>query len=135
MDDFLEMRREQLELALLARFEPTSFRAGGRFRETRNQGDRCRDCVVTLTTHFSKIGNLPVDEALTVGLGTIQEARYARCGEKSVMLCLERGELFAANVRAASRHHHRGVPSEERERSPEGVKAFELLFELFVRRS
>jgi hypothetical protein len=49
------------------------------------------------------------------------------------MLSLERSELFTANVSAATRHHHRGIPSQERKSTAEGVKPFELLFELLIR--
>jgi hypothetical protein len=46
---------------------------------------------------------------------------------------LESSQLLTSDVGAATRHHHGGIPSEERERSPECVKAFELLLELLIR--
>jgi hypothetical protein len=51
-----------------------------------------------------------------------------------MVLCLERGELVAANVGTASRHHDRGVPTEQGERATERVEPAELLLELFVSR-
>jgi len=89
--------------------------------------------VVTLPTHLAEIGDLPVNETLAVGLGTIQQTSDSRSGQQRVMLGLERRKLFASDVRATARHHHGRIPSEERKGSPECVKAFELLFELFVR--
>jgi len=49
------------------------------------------------------------------------------------MLGLERRELFTSDVCAATRHHDRRIPSQERKRSAEGMKTFELLFELLIR--
>jgi hypothetical protein len=48
------------------------------------------------------------------------------------MLGFERRELFTSDVCAATRHHDRGIPTEKRKRSAEGMKAFELLFELLI---
>ncbi len=56
-----------------------------------------------------------------------------RRGEQRVVFGLERGQLLAAHVGTATRHHHGGVPAQERERAAEGVEALELLFELLVR--
>ena len=89
--------------------------------------------MVTLTTHFAKIGHLPIDQALAVRLGAIEKARDSRGGEQCVMLGFERRELFASDVGTATRHHHRGIPSQERKCSAEGMKPFELLFELLIR--
>ncbi len=88
--------------------------------------------MVTLTTHFAKIGHLPIDQTLAVRLGAIEEARDARGGQQRVVLGLERRELFTSDVCTATRHHDRGIPTQERKRSPEGMKAFELLFELLI---
>ena len=88
--------------------------------------------MVTLTTHFAKISHLPIDQTLAVRLGAIQEAGDSRGGQQRVMLGFERGELLTSDVCAATRHHDRGIPTEERERSAEGMKAFELLFELLI---
>jgi hypothetical protein len=49
-----------------------------------------------------------------------------------VVLGLERSELFTSNVGAATRHHHGSVPSQKRKSAAEGVKPFELLFELLI---
>ena len=43
-------------------------------------------------------------------------------------------QLLAAHVRAATRHHHGGIPAQQRQRAPEGMEALELLLELYVRR-
>ena len=89
--------------------------------------------MIALATHLAQIGNLPVGQALAVGLSAIQQPGNPGCGEQSMVLGLERGELFTSNVGATTRHHHGGIPSQERESAAEGVKAFELLFELLVR--
>ena len=89
--------------------------------------------MVTLATHLAKIGNLPIDETLAVGLSAVQKTGDTRRGEQGVVLSLERGELLASHVGAATRHHYRGIPSQERERSAEGMEPFELLFELLIR--
>jgi hypothetical protein len=89
--------------------------------------------VVALATHFAKIGHLPIDETLAVRLGTVEKADDTRGGEQRMVLGLECCELFASYIGTASRHHDRGIPPEERKCSAEGVKAFELLFELLIR--
>jgi hypothetical protein len=89
--------------------------------------------VVALATHLAKIRNLPIDEALAVRLGAVEKSSDSRRGQQRMMLGLERCELFTSDVCAATRHHDRGIPSEERKRSTEGMKAFELLFELLIR--
>jgi len=89
--------------------------------------------MVTLATHLAKIGDLPIDETLAVGLGAIQQASDSGSGEQRVVLGLERRELFAPDIRASARHHHGRIPSEKRKRSAECVKTFELLFELLIR--
>ena len=88
--------------------------------------------MVTLATHFAQIGDLPIDQTLTVRLGAIEKSRDARGGKQRVVLGLERRELFASDVCTATRHHHRGIPPQERKRSAKGMKAFELLFELLI---
>ena len=89
--------------------------------------------MVALTTHLAKIGDLPVDQALAVRLGAIQKTGDSRSRQQRVMLGFERRELFASDVCTATRHHDRGIPSQERKRSAEGMKTFELLFELLIR--
>ena len=49
-----------------------------------------------------------------------------------MVLDLDGGELLAAHVGAAARHHHGGIPAQQRQRAAEGVQALPLLFELFV---
>ena len=83
--------------------------------------------MIALAPHLAKIRNLPVGKALGIRLGAIEQPDDARRREERVMLGLERGELLAANIRAPPRHHHRGVPAQQRERSTEGVETFELL--------
>ena len=48
-------------------------------------------------------------------------------------LGLEGGELLAAHVGAAARHHDRRIPAQQARRAAEGVQAVQLLFELLVR--
>ncbi len=88
--------------------------------------------MVALAAHLAQIRDLPVLEALGVGLRAVQQARDPRRGEQRVVLGLERGQLFAAHVGAAARHHHGGVPAQQRQGAAEGVEALELLFELLV---
>ena len=126
------MRSKELELALLPRFEPAGFGTRGGLREARDQSDGRGDRVVALAAHLAQIRDLPIDEALAVRLRAIQETGDSRRGEQSVVFGLERGELLAADVRAATRHHHGGIPSQERKRSAEGMEAFELLLELLI---
>jgi hypothetical protein len=51
-----------------------------------------------------------------------------------VVLGFQRRQLFAANIRAAARHHHRGIPAQQRQRAAKRMQAAKLLFQLFVRR-
>jgi hypothetical protein len=89
--------------------------------------------VIALPSHLTQICDLPIHETLAVRLGAIQQTSDARRGEQCMVLRLEGRELLTSDVGAATRHHHGCVPPEERERSAEGVKAFELLFELLIR--
>ena len=43
------------------------------------------------------------------------------------------GQLFAADVRTAARHHHGRVPAQQGDGAPESVDALELLFKLLIR--
>jgi hypothetical protein len=90
--------------------------------------------MIALATHLAQIGELPIGQPLRIRLRTIEEARDARRGQKSVVLGLERGALLTAQVGARARHHHRRVPAQERQSAAKSVQAFELLFELFVGR-
>jgi hypothetical protein len=49
-----------------------------------------------------------------------------------VVFGLESGQLFAANLRAAARHHDRGVPTENGHGAAKGMEPFPFLFELLV---
>ncbi len=97
--------------------------------EAHGRGDR----VVALPAHLAQVRDLPVGEDLDIGLRPVQQTGDARRGEQSVVLGLERGELFAANVRATTRHHHRGIPSQQRKGAAKGMESLELLLELLVR--
>ena len=88
--------------------------------------------MIALAAHLAQVGELPVGKALGVRLRAIEEPRDARRGQKGVVFGFKRGALFTAQVGAATRHHHRGVPAQERERTAKSVQALELLFELFV---
>src|SRR6185437_6399900 len=125
--DLFQVRGEELELALLAGLEPADLGTRGGAGEARDQRYRCGDGVITLTAHLAQIRYLPILQALGIGLGTVQEARDARSGEQCVMLRLQRGKLLAADISAATRHHHCGVPAKERQSSAKGVESLELL--------
>jgi hypothetical protein len=90
--------------------------------------------VIALPTHLAQVRYLPVFETLAIGLGPIEQSGDSGSGEQSMVLCLERGELVAANVGTTSRHHDRGVPTEQGERTTERVESAEFLLELFVSR-
>jgi hypothetical protein len=49
-----------------------------------------------------------------------------------VIFGFERRELLTANVGAASRHHHCGIPAKDRHGAAKGVQAFPFLLELLV---
>ncbi len=89
--------------------------------------------MITLAAHFAQIGELPVLEPLRVRLRAIEEARHSRCRQKSVVFSFERSQLLAPNIGTATRHHHRRVPAQERQRAAEGVQAPEFLFQLLIR--
>ena len=89
--------------------------------------------MIALPAHLTQVRDLPVDETLAIGLGPVQQAGNSGRGKQSMVLGLERSELLTSNVGAATRHHHGSIPSQERESAAEGVKAFELLFELLIR--
>jgi hypothetical protein len=88
--------------------------------------------MVTLPAHLAQVRDLPVRKDLDIGLCPVHETGDAGRGEQSVVFGLERGELFAANVRATTRHHHGGVPPEQRKRASKSMESLELLLELFV---
>ncbi len=111
MHDFLKMRREDVEPPLLTGFEPVSFSSGSGLGEAGYQGHRSRDRVVALATHLAKVRDLPILKPLRVGLCAVEQTRDSRRRKQSVVLGLERSELFSANVRASARHHHRCIPA------------------------
>ncbi len=88
--------------------------------------------MVALTAHLAQVRDLPVLQPLDVGLRPIQQPGDLGSSEQRVVLGLERGELLAAHVGAAARHHDRSIPAQEREGSAEGMQAAKLLFELLV---
>ena len=93
-----------------------------------------RDGVIALAAHLAQVRHLPIRQALGVGLRAVEQPGDSGSGEQRVVLGLERGELVTANVGTASRHHHRGVPTQKRQRTTERVETAELLLELFVSR-
>ena len=50
------------------------------------------------------------------------------------LLGLERGELLAAQVGAAARHHHGGIPAQDAGSAAESVQPPEFLLELLIGR-
>jgi hypothetical protein len=44
-----------------------------------------------------------------------------------MVLGLEGGQLFAAHIRAAARHHHRRVPTQQRQCAAKRVQAAKFL--------
>ena len=90
--------------------------------------------MVALAAHLAQVRDLPVLQALDIGLGAIQQARDARRRKQGVVLRLQGSELLATHVRAAARHHHGGIPAKQRQRSAKRVESLELLLQLFVRR-
>ena len=51
-----------------------------------------------------------------------------------MVLGLERRQLLAAHIGAAARHHHRGIPAQQRQRAAKGMQAAKFLFQLLVGR-
>jgi len=89
--------------------------------------------MVALAAHLAQVGDLPVRETLGVGLRAVEQTRDPRRGQQCVVLRLQRSELLAAHVGAAARHHHGGIPAQQRQGAAKGVEPSELLLELFVR--
>ena len=121
-------------LALRASTQNTSARAVAFASRAISDGG-VRDSVIALTAHFTQVGARPVLEVRSASLGTFQQTRNFGRGQQRVMLGLERGQLFAAHVGAAPRHHHGSIPAQQRQRAAERMKAPELLFQLIVGRS
>ncbi len=133
MNDLFEVWCEKLELVLLTRFQPARLGAGGSLCKSRDERHGRGNSVIALTPHFPQIGDLPVDKALGIGLGPVQKSRDTRGRQQSVILGFEGSELFSANIRASARHHHRRVPTQERQSSAKRVQASKFLLELLVR--
>src|SRR5882672_10483086 len=127
------MWREVLELARLACVEPLGLSLRGRLCEARYQGDWSCDGEVALSTHLAQVRDLPVLEAAGIRLRAIEQPRDFWRRDQCVVFGLECGELLAANVGAATRHHHRGVPAQHGHSTAEGMETFPFLFELLVR--
>ena len=89
--------------------------------------------MIALPSHLTKIGELPVLEALTIRLSAVQQPRDARGREQCVVLRLQCRQLLAANVCASARHHHGRIPPKDGHGATEGMETFPFLFELFVR--
>ena len=54
--------------------------------------------MIARAAHLAQIGELPVGEALSIGLRAIQQPRDSGCGQKGVMLGFKRRALFAAQI-------------------------------------
>ena len=132
-DHFFEMRREQREVVVLARLEPTHFCERRGTCKPGDQRERSGDRVVALAAHLTQVGELPVLELRLVRLRALDESRNLGRGEQRVAFGVERGELFAPDVGAAARHHDGGIPAQQARRALEGVEAAEFLLELLVR--
>jgi hypothetical protein len=50
--------------------------------------------------------------------------------EKESLLGLDGGQLLAAHIGAAARHHHGGIPAQQRQCTAKGMQTLPLLFEL-----
>jgi len=111
--DLLEMRGEDFEPTLLPGLEPVDLGARGRSRQPGDQRDRRRDGMVALTPHLAEVRDLPLAQALRVGLRAIEQPRDTRRGEERVVLGLEGGQLLASNIGAAARHHHGRIPAQQ----------------------
>jgi hypothetical protein len=131
-DDLLQVRGEQREIILLLGFQPARFgkRRGACQPCYEQQGHR--NGVVALAPHLTQVGPLPVFELRRIRLRTFDQARYARRGQQGVALGVERRELLAANVGAATRHHDGGIPAQDARRAAECMEPAEFLLELLV---
>jgi hypothetical protein len=132
MHDLLEVGRKQLEVVGLARLDPEHLGTGRRLREARDQRRRRRDRMIALTAHLAQVRERPVVELRGGRLGALEQPCDLRGRQQCVVFRLQRGELLAAHVRAAARHHHCRVPAQQRQRAAEGVQAAEFLFQLLV---
>ncbi len=114
VQDLFQVRREEVELALLTGFEPADLGPRRGARETRNQRYGRGNGVIALAAHLAQVRHLPVLQTLGIGLRTIQQPRDSRRGEQGVVLGLERRQ-------AARRAHPRCREASLRRRPSEGV--------------
>ncbi len=129
-----EMRRKYPEVVLLPRFDPAHLGDRGDARQARDERRGRGDGVIALPAHGAQVGHLPVLERRLRRLCPVEQARDLGCGEQRVLLDLDGGELLAAHIGAAARHHYRRVPTQQRQRAAKSVQTLPLLFELSVRR-
>ena len=134
VDDFLEVRREQFEVIRLLGLDPKHLGARGGLGEPRNQRRRRCNGVIALAAHLAQIGERPILELRGPRFRALQQPCHFRCGEQGMVLGFERRQLFAAHIGAAARHHHRGIPAQQRQRAAKRVQAAKFLFQLFVGR-
>ena len=95
--------------------------------------DGRRDRVIALTAHLAQVRRLPVLQPWAFACAR-SSSRVIAGREQRVVFGLERRQLLAADIGAAARHHHRGIPAQQRQRAAERVQAPEFLLELLVRR-
>jgi hypothetical protein len=127
-----QVRGEQFEIVGLARLDPEEFRPRRRLRQARDQGRRSRNGMVALPAHLAQVGERPILELRRAGLGALQQPGNLRGGEQGMVFGLERGQLLAAHVGAAARHHHRRVPAQQGQCTAKRVQAAKFLFQLVV---
>jgi hypothetical protein len=89
--------------------------------------------MVALAAHFPQIRARPILQLGGSRLGALDQPRHLRRREQGMVLGFERRKLLAAHIGAAARHHHRCVPSQQRQSAAKGMEAAKLLFQLFVR--
>ncbi len=133
LDHLGQMRRQHLEVTLLARLQPLGLGAGDGAREARDQRWRRRDRMIPLAAHLAQVGDLPVLQVLPARLGTIDQPRHARRAQQGVAFGLECRQLFAAHIRAGARHGDGRVPAQQRQRAAKRMQPAEFLLELLVR--
>ncbi len=131
---FLQMGREQFEVIGLLGLDPIHLGARRGLGEARDERRRGRNRMVALAAHLVQIGERPILQLGGARLCALQQARHFRRGEQGVMLGLERRQLLATHIGAAARHHHRGIPAQQRQRTAKCMQTAKLLFQLLVGR-
>jgi len=114
MDHLLQMRRKQFEVVGFLGLHPKNFGARRGFGETRNQRRRGGNGVVALPAHLAQVGKRPILHLRSARLRALQQPRHFRRRQQGVMLSFQRRQLLAADIGTAARHHHRGVPAQQR---------------------